>query len=438
VPYSFVNLSTARQQLSNRLYDSSQVFWPASELTAIIQEALRTWNAITSMWRGEFTFALQNAKTFYDLTVVSNTLRPLTVTDTSLVTAIEAHLLEPQTAVYPLTWSGSVQYSLDDILNAIQRRRDEVLSITGCSITRRTIAMTPGRIALPDTVLDVRRLAYLPASGSPYVIWRDDVWGLQSYESAWPQSAPGQANVFSVSTEPPLTFDVDVTPNVNGQYELLTVESGGNLSTAQASTFTIPDDWMWVVKWGALADLFGRESNANDALRMQYCESRYRQAVQWMMDAPALLAARLNNVPLQVDAVREADNYRTNWQAETPTQPTICLTAGLNLVGFAAPPDAGAYTITATVVENAPIPVADGDNIQMGRDDYAAMLDYCVHVAMLKCGGAEFADTMPLYDRFLKQAKLYNSKLDVQGGYTSRIFETSAREEKLNPRMANA
>src|SRR6267154_2448970 len=127
--YTFATLSQVRQQLANRLYDSSQVFWSAAELNLYLYEALRTWNALTSYWRNEFTFSTQPNIAYYDLTDIANlpnTLRPLTIQDTDLYTLLQYHLLEPA-AWNP--WTGvSAQFTADDLLNAVSRRRDEVLS----------------------------------------------------------------------------------------------------------------------------------------------------------------------------------------------------------------------------------------------------------------------------------------------------------------------
>jgi len=156
-------LSTALQELANRLYDPTQQFWSQAELILYIQEAFRTWNALASYWRGDFTFQSQQGVTFYDITnqtTAPNTLRPHTVTDQYLYNLIEYHLLEPAVGAGP--WTGSAQFSIDDILNAVQRRQNEILSVTGCSVTESQTAATPDRVYMPNTTLDIRRVAYIP------------------------------------------------------------------------------------------------------------------------------------------------------------------------------------------------------------------------------------------------------------------------------------
>src|SRR5712664_62400 len=164
MPYAFLSYLQVRQALAQRLYDASKLFFADAELKAYILEALQTFNALARFYRQEFVFNTRNNVTWYDLgdTVnLPNTLLPRTVTDLSLLNTIEYHLLEPQTTSYPLTWTGSNQFAVTDILNAIQQVRDQVLSETNCTITQSLVnaAITP-RTVLDDKVIDIRRVSW--------------------------------------------------------------------------------------------------------------------------------------------------------------------------------------------------------------------------------------------------------------------------------------
>ena len=123
-------LSVALASLSQRLYDPTNQFWTQAELILYWQEAMREFNALTGYWRGDFTFPAVAGTTWYDITnptVAPNTLRPLTLTTTSLYTIIEYHLLEPPTGAG--TWTGSAQFALSDIQNAVAQRVTERLAV---------------------------------------------------------------------------------------------------------------------------------------------------------------------------------------------------------------------------------------------------------------------------------------------------------------------
>jgi hypothetical protein len=461
VPYGYTTLGTALQEVSNRLYDSTQQFWTQAELALFFNEALRTWNAMTGFWRSDSVFPAVSDTTWYDYPSQPNTLRPYTVTDAQLYTLLQYHLLEP-TPTPPLPWTGvSAQFTADDLISAVQRRRDELFSVTGCTITRRTVPAIAGRIVLPDTVIDIRRVAYLPnfpqcqgygcgAYGmGPYgisvpslvgasnsILWPEDTWGEQSFDPTYTLNPAGIPMRYLQSTQPPLTFDTDRAPAWGGFYELLTIEAGPLLSATTPTLLGIPDDWTPILKWGALADLLSRESNAKDLPRAQYCEARYRMGLKLMLDSPAVLATRLANVPLQIDSVWAADLYNTTWQGQANQKPNTMLHAGQNMLALAPTPDS-AYSITATVVQNAPLPVAMSDPIQVPREDLDAIIDYTQHLSSVKMGGQEFLSTMLLFQRFLKQATVYNSKLSELAEFTNPLFGLSSRDAQMHPRFAS-
>lgn len=431
---------SATSDLAAKLYDSGYQFWGAGapdELATYIVEALRTWNALTSFWRTDMTFPLVAGTTWYDLPSQVGSLRPYTVSDNDLLTTIEYHLLEPLTPTYPLAWTGSLQFDVATILGALQGRRDETLSTTGCTISRRLLpAAMVRRIPLWDDMIDLRRVAWLPIAGFGYVLaplTPSDPWDKESFDFGWLTAASEPPTSFLRSAEPPLAFDVDRVPPIGGDYEILSVNAGPALVTTSATLLGVPDDWSWVVKWGALGDLLSRESNSKDDLRAAYCDKRYQEGLALLTDAPAVLALRLNNVPLAVDAVRNGDDFNVGWQAAPAGTPANVYAAGLNLLGFGPKPDAGPWSITATVVENAPLPALPTDPIQLARDDYDAVLDYAQHLAAFKMGGQEFAATIPLYQAFVKRASLYNAKLAELGFFQRPMYEVSQLEAQRNP-----
>lgn len=440
MPYAYVSLLQAQSDLGNRLYDPGSVFWTNVEKTAYLTEALRTWNAYTGFSRAEFILQLIPGAIWYDLADLATaplTNRAFTVTDVDLYKLIQYHFLEPATGA---TWTGSLQFNTDDLLQAVQRRRDELLSGSGCTITRALVAANVGRTFLSDSLLDIRRIAWLPtgptADYTNVPLWKDDVWSLQSYERDFTVQEPGTPSTYRQSTEPPLSFDVDIPPAVPGLYEVLSVNAGAALNPVEPTTLNIPDDFTWVVKFGAMGDLLNRDSNAKDPTRAAYCNLRYKQGMMLLYSSSSVLYARLNNLPLDIDAVQNADDFRPNWQGETAAQPDLALTAGLNLFGFSPVPDAGPYAATLMTVQNMPVPPTVNDFLQIGRDDYDVILDYAVHLASFKTGGAEFLSTMPLFKRFMTQAALYNSKLAELSEYTDAIYQLSQLQLESNPTFA--
>ncbi len=468
-----ITLGQAKAALAQRLYDSTEQFWADAELTLYIQEAMRTWQALTSYWREEFIFSsaftriggygrngygnlgygnnyITTGTGFFDITVMPGTVRPFTVTDQDIYQQLEYHLLEPLTTSYPLAWTGSAQFSMSVLMQAVERRRNEILETTGCTITYSLqVADGSSRVAVPSTVSEIRRIAFIPTDpgqGLPTPMFQDDQWGLQSFRPDFTVQPGGIPDIYTISTEPvvpdasqsaAITFDVTVPPGVPGSYELLTLQAGVALSTAMATVINIPNDWTWVLKFGALADLLGRESNAKDLLRAKYCESRYQQGIALLTHAPAMLAMRSNNIPLQIDAVKSADEYNPTWEGAPQGDPQSALSAGLNLF-IITPQPSVPVSLTAMMVSNAPVPSADVEPVLVTQDVLDTLLDYAQHLAALKMAGAEFLATMPLFDNFMNRAALSWSRLGEQGEFQKLLWQRSQVEEALNPRYADA
>lgn len=481
-----ITLGQAKAALAQRLYDSSEQFWADAELTLYIQESMRTWQALTSYWREEFVFSsgadlsggygvhqygqysygsnTVGDGTFFDITVLPGTVRPFTVTDNDIYQMIEYHLLEPPTITYPLAWNGSAQFTLSDLMQAVERRRNEILEISGCTISVESLtAPSSARVTVPSTVAEIRRIAFTPANpndGGTQPMFQDDQWALQAFRSGYTTQPAGIPDVYSISTEPivpdaslsaAITFDVSVPPGVPGSYQLLTLENGPALSTTAATVINIPNDWTWVLKWGALADLLGRESNAKDALRAKYCQQRNQQGIALLSAAPAILTMRFNDTPMQVDAITAADEYNPTWQWSSYGDPDLVLTAGLNLFALASSGSGighnqggynqGGYggglnvgSVTAMMVSNAPIPTVDAEPVLVTQDILDTLLDYAQHLASFKMGGAEFVATIPLMQSFMHEAALQYSRLGQQGEFQQLLWQRSQVEVALNPR----
>src|SRR5262245_51909760 len=101
------------------------VHWSGDELAAYLREALRTWNAWTAHFRDQGSFQTVMAEPFYDLPTELPTLRGYTVTNWALVADLQYALMEPPAPGG--TWTGTDQFTLEQLSNAIQRRRDQFL-----------------------------------------------------------------------------------------------------------------------------------------------------------------------------------------------------------------------------------------------------------------------------------------------------------------------
>jgi hypothetical protein len=435
VPYAYYPLSQLLTDLSLRLQDPNGVFWTPAELTLYIQEALRTWNAMAAWYRDRFSFNTVAATTWYDLSAQTGSLVPYTVTDTILFETIEYHLLEPPTAPY----SGSEMFTNQDLVNALQKRRDQFLLETGSVIVHSTLGgaqTSNGRVALPDTVIDVRRAAYFDSNGLYTTLWRSSESEANSFQYAW-WDAAAPPSVYSVIEPAPVTIQIIPVPSLAGSLDLLTISAGAALNPSAGVILGVPDDFAWVVKWGALCDLLTRDGQASDPLRAQYCQKRWVEGICLAKLSTTAITGQIdgNNVP--INSVFDMDTAYAGWQNNPAANPSILSLAGMNMMAVADPPNALTHTITLDLVRNMPVPVLTTDLIQVGREELDVITDYSEHLAAVKMGGAEFVATMPAYERMVALARKQNERWRAFSRFPEDEHDRGRREKEQVRRDAH-
>lgn len=431
MPYTTPSLTAATTALSQRLSDPGQVRWTLAELQRYVREAIRTWSAYTQPYRDHGVFPSVAGQAFYDLPTLLPAFRSYTVTDQDLVTDLEYHLLEPPT---PAAWTGSAQFTLADLTQALERRRNQFLMETGCRVTRSVLMTLPppqGRMVLPEAILAIRRAAWVATTGSITPILRSDEWALTHFDANWVQDPTRPPKVYSTSATPPLTIQFGPPTLDAGQLDLIAVEKGATLDPTTGVLLGIPDDWTWVVKFGALADLLGRSGLATDLARASYAESRWKEGISRAIDASVVLAARINNVTCRVGSLSDTDTYNPTWQTTTGI-PRGVLQTGQNLIAV-YPRANGVFGLTLDIVRNAPVPTAPGDPIQIGADGYDILLDYAQHLALLKEGTAELTAAQPLLERFLRFCGVTQAKQQAEQPNRAPLLGQTGQDHRALP-----
>jgi hypothetical protein len=445
-PYTHTTLSDAMAALGARLINP--LYYTQPELQFSIIQAIRMWQAATTVYRERATFNTSINTPFYDLTVQIPTPIPpvgggttsrglgLNVTDQDLFSEIAYHLLEPSSRT---GWIGSAQFTQDTVLKSLQRSRNQFLSDTAAVQSAFSIIgpnPPTSRISLPDKTIDIRRIAWIDTPGGlHYQIFRDDDFSATSFNPGWPQN-PGIPQIYSSAVSPPTTIEVIPGPLNVGTLELVTVQNGPDLTLAGGGVVLgIPDDFAWAVKYGALAILFALDGTTLDPARAQYCRSLYQIGVELAKINPSVLMVRINDELIYTGSIFDMDTYMPGWE-DKPGAPIYSAMSGRNILAVGPIADAVGYGVTVDYVPNAPIPIQLGDFIQIGRESLDAVLGMAQCICAFKQGGDEFMSTIPYQKEFLRIAAVQNSKLAANAIYQKSMEENALLQNKTVPIMS--
>jgi len=457
--YSYITFGQMKTQLLARLQDSGAVYFTNaatwSEVGLYLIEAIRTWNALANYYRNRGQFALTSGQPFYDLPTQLPALRSYNVFDQEMIAELQLALIEP---VNVTSWTGTEMFTFNDVLLALQRRRNQFLVETGCVVTHITIPAPPtpiGRIDLTvaggsDSIIDVIREAWvslIPGTGTPstiYPMFASDEYAGDAFSPNWNITAKIPLSCSIVAT-PVLQLQLIPIPLDKGILDLLVVLAGADLNPSSGMNgvlMGIPDDWTWVVKYGALADLLLKDGPARDADRASYCSQRWDQGLELARLAPSAVNGLLSEIQTPLQSIFDFDTFDPLWQTASPGgSPNQIAMCGLNLLAVKPVPDSVApYSCTLDVVENAPVPaspsgaVADAFEVQLGREELEAVLGYAQHVASFKMGGSDFQGTSDLFQAFVKSAATYNDRLTATSIYKDVMLDAAHVEAERRPR----
>lgn len=438
--YTQTTLSSAVTQLSSRLNDSNNVYYTQTEAQNSIIEALRWLQCLTGFYRERETFSTSANVIFYDLRTVLNT--PATgypylfsVTDDQLLSQIQYHLIEqvanPQTI--------SQQFPVSVIAQALTRTRDMFLTDTGLYLTRSlpfSGMPTNGRIQLPQTLLDVRRAAWQDSSTSKtYRLSRQDEYSALGYSRSWPQN-PTLPYSYSIALTPPISLQLIPAPSNTGTLDLVSLNSGPTLGCSPSSPVIVglPDDYCWAVKYGAISDLLGQDGPSADLARSQYCRMLYGLGMTQARKTITVLLGRIEDIETSISTIEDFDSYRNSWQNTAATTPTDLIICGPNLLAVSPQPDT-AYTISIDMVRTMIVPQSGGDFLQVDQSMVEPILDLAQHIISLKLGWAEFQDTNPLRNNFLRMAATMNSRLRANIFFKLLLEDPAVKPEQDLPRL---
>lgn len=141
--------------------------------------------------------------------------------------------------------------------------------------------------------------------------------------------------------------------------------------------------------------------------------------------------------PLTPASSSDMDFGRPNWESEkttdggdVPSRPQHFIVAALNLVGIWPADAAGNSNLVVDGIASTPILTKDTDFIDIGQEEFNALLDYIQHAGAFKEGGGEFAATKGMMEAFLKAAGQRSAMLRASASYRKYLGLNRNRQQQ--------
>lgn len=442
VQYTHTTFLQARNILAARLGEPGKYRWSDEKLKEYLVEAIRVFSATTGYFRDEDTFHTQDGVAFYDLsTDTDHGMRSYDVYDRTLIGQMQYHLQQPYD---PIDGTGmqSELWSFDAVVSALQRARDMFLAATGSYLEHSlTFVGMPTYHDLAENVLGVRRAHWVSIEGAYSPLQPNDEFMAEGMTRNWTNS-PGTPRSYSIASSPNLTMEIIPPPNDVGSLDLLLMTLPNVLDPAAGASGTlmyVPNDFSWGVKYGALAILLRQEGPGNDPIRAEFCEEMWNFALELEGVAPIVMWCEVDGTRILPSPLRKLDNTRYGWQGKTRGTPDV-LAIESDMIALCPVPDGNTHSVRVGLVRNAVVPVADGDYVQVAREDMDAIYGWAMQIATFELGGASLASARTAAATMLERSRRYNDYRLMQSAYLAELIRQSSDQYRpvSRPRMPDA
>jgi len=201
------------------------------------------------------------------------------MTDQELMSDIQRLVIEP--ADGGATWP-SLLWTAPEVIGYINQRQNRFLKETAC-VTATGILVWPAGLAindLPSDWIGTVRCVWRRTSidNAYFTMYQGDDQSLDWGRPGW-RSVTGVPLVWSDSEgAAPPRLKIAPTPSVDGEIHLVYVACCDPVD-GSGVFLTVPDDYTVALRYGVLADMYGKQGRAFDPVRAAYAESRFVEGV---------------------------------------------------------------------------------------------------------------------------------------------------------------
>ncbi len=212
----------------------------------------------------------------------------MSITDQAILSEIQYSVLELDVPDGGATWPSGL-WTQVEVLGYLNQRQMRFIKETDVFVAQDRIPVTAGttrvnlvdQLSLPLDWIDTIELSWQYTAGADQVtIWPVEHASQREvdlYTPLW-LTSPARPQFYMDTETPLLVHTIAPPPDLDG---LLYIEYLGLSAVLDGSgeIFTVPDEFVPAIKWGALADMLSKVGRGQNLGKAQYCESRYQEGV---------------------------------------------------------------------------------------------------------------------------------------------------------------
>lgn len=436
--YEHTTLIQAISFLKESSGDLLGVFWTNDEWKLTIQEALLTFGGISNFFKSDIQLHTEENKRIYNLFEDTDTenlvqIKP-SLTYGDVLAWINRDLVENISVVNPT----SDLFTLAGLLELIKKQYNLFQSETNLVLSQLTLNVIAQNreVILPDNVIDIVHAKFISDDYTSTVNRQDEqAIAYFDLDSLLEEYAPQYySTVYSTENK----LKLYPSPIVSGTLELLIIKSQDTSTPITVDTIiNLPNNLVPYLKFGVEADIFSQDGLINDPVRMTYCRKRWDEGIQIGKVYSAILTTQANGIYINTDSFINVEVFSFDLE-QTDDPPSVLGIAGFNIFEIDTLPSNIINSILISAISNAPIPVNNADFIDIEITYLKPLLNYCFHLAQMKCGAEYLSQTQNYLSEFIRLSISHNERLQLKGiTYESLLRETKT-QEKSEPRLVEA
>lgn len=210
------------------------------------------------------------------------------MTDQQVMTEIQYHLVELLSPDGGATWPSGL-WTTAEVLGYLNQRQYRFLKETGIYVSQDRVPVTAQTLRVPltdqnslalDWIQTVQMSWRYTVGADQVTIWPMERIAAMEIDLAIPTwtTGYGRPKTYMDVETPTLSVQLGPPPDADG---LLYLEYLGLTAVLDGTgeLFTVSDEFVPAIKWGAIADMLSKAGRGQNLLKAAYAESRYQEGV---------------------------------------------------------------------------------------------------------------------------------------------------------------